>query len=168
MITYGVVISFFILSFNSNLNKINSKLILLIFFNHSIYFVHVDGVNKNFKEANKILSLIDKNEKYDNIILNDYEDINYFRRYSTKFHSLPKFIYEIHSDPNTNVLTSSNFIISTKKNNIFINMENGRFSLAENAINSSMNNLDKYAIKFFNNKLGFSYMRSQIYLDDTR
>jgi len=169
MITYGIVIAFFILTYNFNLNKIKSKriiLILLIFLNHSIYLVHIDGINKNFKEANMILSLIDKNEKYDNIVLNDYENINYFRRYSTKFHSLPVFIFEINSDPNTNVITSSNFKISTKKNNIFINIENGKFSLAEKAMNSSKDKLDKYAIKFFNNKLGFNYMRSQIFLDN--
>lgn len=119
----------------------------------------------NYQEAEKITESIIKNKVYDNIILDDYENEHYFRRYSTKYHSLPNFIFEnISGFSNPNVITSSSFTLKTLKKNLYIKIKDGKFISDNKYIKKLNKKEDNYTISFRKNRLGYSFDKNQIIL----
>tara|TARA_B100002052_G_C15650554_1_gene492627 strand:- start:55 stop:498 length:444 start_codon:yes stop_codon:yes gene_type:complete len=136
----------------------------LFLINHLILFTHIVGIKKNHIESAKILEIINQKNELDNLILDDFNGLSYFRRYSTKFHSLPNFIYENLIDRETNVITSANRINEKEGNKTIISLDDGQFKIANEVKLPHVKRHDKYTINMFGSSLGYSYQKSQIYL----
>ena len=131
-----------------------------------ILITQIKGIKKNYEEANYIIEFLKNKEGYENIILDDYEGQNYFRRYSFKFYSLPHFIYEgFSSKDQLNVITSSQLNDYRSDKNIYIKLINNNIQLVDQSVISDNFNdrLDSNKIRFFNNNIFYSYKLNQIY-----
>jgi len=168
-LTYSTI---FIIIAYLKLSKLDIKykyLIVLPLFilSQSLFITQIKGIIKNYEEANYIIEFLKNKEAYDNIILDDFEGQNYFRRYSFKFYSLPHFIHEgLSSKDKLNVITSSQLNDYRFDKNIYIKLINDNIQLVnESVISDNFNNrLDSNKIKFFNNNIFYSYKLNQLIL----
>jgi len=163
--TIFIIIAYLILS---KLDLKNKYLIVLplFIFSQLILITQIKGIKKNYEEANYIIEFLKNKEGYENIILDDYEGQNYFRRYSFKFYSLPHFIYEgFSSKDQLNVITSSQLNDYRSDKNIYIKLINNNIQLVDQSVISDNFNdrLDSNKIRFFNNNIFYSYKLNQIY-----
>jgi hypothetical protein len=118
-------------------------------FSQSLLITQIKGIKKNYEEANQIIGLVKNKEDYDNIILDDYEGQNYYRRYSLKFYSLPHFTFEGFSSINKpNVITSSQLNEYKFDKNIFIKLINDNIQLVDQSFIS-----DKFDNRYDNNAI---------------
>tara|TARA_B100001750_G_C15268690_1_gene476385 strand:- start:4 stop:651 length:648 start_codon:yes stop_codon:yes gene_type:complete len=132
-------------------------LIIIFFVNQSLLVTHCNEIQKNFNESKEIISYLD-DKNYNYIILQDYENKKYFRRYSNKFSTLNHMImYNINKPEKPTVLLSSKMNQPLDENDIVISMKDNKIELTKELSATKPKNYDYNSIAILNTYFGFDY-----------